>query len=69
MAADYTTIQGDTFDVIAYRLFKNGHYCGEIMRANPDEMDAIFFEPGQGVKIPEISIRPEKGSLPPWYEE
>ena len=69
MAAECRTVQGDTFDIVSYRLFENEHYCGEIMLANPDEMDTIFFEPGQILNIPEITIRPEKASLPPWYED
>ena len=67
MATEYRTIQGDTFDVIAYRLFEAEHVCGQLMQGNPEEMDTIFFEAGQTLIIPDIVLEPARAQLPPWY--
>lgn len=64
----YRTIQGDSFDAISYRLFKNVHYVRELMEANPEYMDILLFEPGIELKIPEIKKKDMISDLPPWYE-
>lgn len=69
MAKIYRTIQGDTFDAIAYRLWKNEHLCHELMAANPDYMDVILFPAGVELLVPEVKIEPKKADLPPWYQE
>ena len=67
MATEYRTVQGDTFDLIAWRLFGNEHLCGKLMQANPEEMDTIIFSAGETVNVPEMEIQPAKAKLPPWY--
>lgn len=66
-ASIYSTVQGDSFDIIAYRLFGDEHLCDELMKANPDEIDTIFFDSGNAVNIPDIQKRPKQSDLPPWY--
>lgn len=70
MAKEYRTIQGDSFDQIAYRLWKNEHYMRKIMAANPDYMDVLLFEPGVVLQIPDFTPPPKiSANLPPWYGE
>lgn len=63
----YRTIQGDTFDAIAYRLWKNEHLCRALMEANPDYMDVLIFGAGVELVIPEIAVPKKIADLPPWY--
>lgn len=69
MAADYKTVQGDTFDIVAFRQFGDEHLCGAVARANPEEMDALIFQAGLTLRLPEIKKAPKKAPLPPWYGE
>ena len=69
MAKIYRTIQNDTFDIIAYRLWQNEHLCHELMAVNPDYMDVLLFEPGIELNVPDMKIEPKKANLPPWYGE
>lgn len=67
MANTYRTVQHDTFDAIAYRLWKNEYLAKELMAANPDYMDVLLFEPGIELIVPDVKIEPKKADLPPWY--
>lgn len=67
MAKIYRTIQNDSFDLIAYRLWDNEHLCHKLMAANPDYMDVLLFEPGIELTVPEIELPAPKADLPPWY--
>lgn len=65
----YRTIQGDTFDSIACRLWQNEHLCHELMTANSEYMDVMIFEAGVELAVPNLTISPKKADLPPWYGE
>lgn len=65
----YRTIQGDTFDAIAFRLWKDEHLCRLLMHANPDYMDVLIFPAGIELNVPDFTPQPKKADLPPWYGE
>lgn len=67
MAAEYTTLQGDTFDAIAYRLWGDEHLAHLLMTANPDFMDMLTFAPGVRLAVPDYATGPQEADLPPWY--
>lgn len=67
MSEIYRTIQHDTFDAIAYRKFGDEHLCHDLMAANVDFMDVLFFAPGVEIKIPDLTPPKKIASLPPWY--
>lgn len=62
----YKTIQGDTWDMIAFRAYGAGYesQVGEIMKSNVDLLDYFVFPAGIEVKIPELAE--DAGDLPPW---
>ena len=64
----YTTVQNDTFDAIAYRLWGDEHLAKRLMAANPDYMDVLLFAPGTTLRVPDAVLRPAPLSLPPWYD-
>lgn len=64
----YTTIAGDTWDMIAYKVYKNEYYMDELMDANPELLDFTIFPAGIMLICPDISAV-ELSVLPPWKEE
>lgn len=67
MAADYITVQGDTFDAAAYRLWGDEHLAHLLMTANPGLMDTLIFAPGVRLAVPDYTPMPQEAALPPWY--
>lgn len=63
--ATYRTVQGDTWDLIAYRLWENEYLCWELMDANTKLIHTSIFDSNTILEIPEIVIT-EKSDLPPW---
>lgn len=62
----YTTVQGDTWDSIAYKVYGSGNeiLAGELMKCNWDLLDYFVFPAGLEVQIPEQVQKAD--DLPPW---
>ena len=61
----YSTIQGDMWDSIAYKVYGNELYMYALIEANQKYRDLSIFPAGIKLKLPKIS----KGStraVPPW---
>lgn len=69
MAANvYRTVQDDSFDAIAYRLWGDEHLAGKLIAANPDHADVLLFGPGVELVVPRVQrIASSSANLPPWY--
>ena len=65
----YTTVAGDTFDLLALMFYDDEKAASAIIAANPDYCDVLIFEAGVVLSIPdEVSVAlPE--TLPPWRRE
>ncbi len=63
----YLTISGDTWDMIAYKVYKNEYYMDELMDANPKLLDYTIFPSGILVVCPDIELE-DLQTLPPWKE-
>lgn len=64
----YKTIQGDTWDMISYRLYPNvgKEMCmDKLISANPNYIHIVIFPAGLQLKVPEIT-EPVILDLPPW---
>jgi phage tail protein X len=61
----YSTIQGDMWDMIAFRL--TGSYAGmsELIRANPEYGEYVIFPAGIVLNVPEFT-EDVADTLPPW---
>lgn len=61
----YTTIQGDTWDMIAYKTLGNTSYTDRLAAVNPEHVGTLLFPAGVTLHLPDIE---EKTSynLPPW---
>lgn len=61
----YKTIEGDTWDLISYKVYGNEKYIKEIYQANIEYAKIAIFEGGIELKIPILEIK-EVSTLPPW---
>jgi phage tail protein X len=62
---EYVTVQGDTWDLIAFRVYGSEKYMTTLIEANPEHRETVFFSAGIRLTVPEISS-PLPLSLPPW---
>mgnify|MGYP001052998468 FL=1 len=65
MSGSYTTVQGDTWDMIAYRKLGSTDYTDQLVSANLEHVGKLLFPAGVTLRLPEIE-RKSSGSLPPW---
>ena len=64
----YTTIQGDTWDLISYRVYGSNHHTKELIFMNSEHREIAVFGAGVVLEIPEIDVQIEV-SIPPWLRE
>ena len=65
----YTTVQGDTFDSIAFWLYGDEKYMKELIEANWDKADVLVFDSGVEILAPDIYEESEDEELPFWRTE
>lgn len=65
---NYKTLNGDTWDIIAKKIYGKEKYALQLMEANPDLLDIIIFESDITIKIPPIDTS-DTSNLPPWKQE
>jgi phage tail protein X len=51
----YTTIQGEMFDFISYKIYGAEKYMGILIRANPQYAHTMRFDAGVNLNVPTIS--------------
>lgn len=49
----YTTIQGQTWDQIAYEVYGNEYMCDKIMDLNREKLDTFIFPAGIKLILPD----------------
>lgn len=64
----YTTIQGDTWDLIALKMLGSEKYKTILIENNLQYKDVVIFSAGIVLNIPEIQIETVTDSLPPWKQ-
>ncbi len=62
----YTTVQGDMWDAIAYKIFGNELYMNELLEANEKYRNMAVFPAGIILNIPDINVIQSSKILPPW---
>lgn len=63
----YKTIQGDTWDMISYKLYGKESAMVDLMQANPQHIPVVIFSAGTVLQVPEITEQIDT-SLPPWKQ-
>ena len=64
----YKTIQGDTWDLISFKLYRDlggEGLCDKLISANTKYINYVIFPAGCELVIPDIEI-PKVNTLPPW---
>lgn len=65
MASTYITVQGDTWDVIAKKVYSSEQYADQLMASNFELLDLFLFSSGTVVKVPELKEEIDS-NLPEW---
>lgn len=65
--ATYKTIQGDTWDIISFRVYGDEHYIDRLIAANAAHRGVVLFPAGIVLDVPEIETDAVSNEdLPPW---
>jgi phage tail protein X len=62
----YTTVQGDTFDMIAYKTLGDCNLTDKLIDANIEYKDYLIFPSGVVLNIPDLETKVALSDLPPW---
>lgn len=54
MSTTYTTIQGDTWDLISYKLFGSEKYMKNLIEANWPLLEVLVFSSGTVITVPDL---------------
>ena len=54
MSTTYTTIQGDTWDLISFRLFGSEKYMKNLIEANWPLLETLVFSSGTVITVPDL---------------
>ncbi|WP_297966664.1 tail protein X [uncultured Anaerovibrio sp.] len=65
MSKTYTTIQGDMWDLIAYKVYGNETYMTNLLEANEQYKDISIFPAGVVLACPDIQAKRSR-IAPPW---
>lgn len=63
----YTTVQGDTWDIIAKKVYGDEKYAGYLMENNRLLLDYMIFPGGITLDIPELTEETDP-DLPIWRD-
>jgi len=64
----YSTLQGDTWDGIAFKLYGAAELMPLLLNANPDHATTVIFSGGIALSVPDKPAD-TSGTLPPWRRE
>lgn len=65
MVNTYTTSQGDTWDMISYKVYGNEKHIDALLQANLIHRNTIIFSANETLVIPKIEVL-QHTMLPPW---
>lgn len=65
--SSYRTIQGDTWDMICYRLTGSTSKVDQLISANQDHIGTYIFPADIILRVPDFDIG-TSGDLPPWKQ-
>ncbi|WP_338842053.1 tail protein X [Paenibacillus glucanolyticus] len=64
----YRTIQGDTWDSIAFSVAGTESFMSNLINANLEHVEVVIFPAGINLNVPEVPV-PVSSTLPPWRLE
>ena len=67
MPKTYTTVQGDTWDIVSFKSYGSEKYVDILIERNWRHRFSVFFPAGVQLTIPDIAIQTQdERNLPPW---
>lgn len=64
----YTTVQGDMWDMIAYKALGSVYFTDRLMMANRRYLDLYTFPAGMVLQLPQVRKESAVEGLPPWKQ-
>ncbi|OBZ08930.1 phage tail protein [Bacillus sp. FJAT-27264] len=64
----YSTLQGDTWDGIAFKLYGDAHLMTILINANPNHASTVVFSANVSLVVPDKPMD-TSDTLPPWRRE
>lgn len=64
----YTTIQGDKWDSVCFKVFGSSEYVDRLMMLNLEHVDLYVFPAGVVLQLPVVLPEERSAKLPPWKE-
>ncbi len=68
MTKTYRTMQGETWDQIAFKVYGSERYATFLMENNYRYLDILVFSEGSILATPDLPEQ-KAGDLPPWRTE
>ncbi len=67
----YTTVLGDTWDIIAKKVYNDEKYVDVLMRNNSSKLDICIFSAGVELSAPALSLVESEGedTYPDWRSD
>jgi Phage Tail Protein X. len=65
---NYTTSQGDQWDMIAYKMYPNvgkEYLMSTLLAANQEHLQTVIFPANVVLQIPDVAL-PGVENMPPW---
>ena len=63
----YQTVQGDTWDLMAHKLYGNVFLLPPLLEANRQYLDVVIFPSGIILQVPELQAEQiADADVPPW---
>lgn len=63
----YTTVQGDSWDVISKKVYGSENHIDALIEQNWRERSRVIFPAGVALNVPEIPPQAiDDSNLPPW---
>lgn len=62
----YTTVSGDTWDLISYKQLGSCKYTERLINANRAYVSTVIFKAGVELTLPPITEETKTAKLPPW---
>ncbi len=62
----YTTVQGDMWDSIAFKMYGDTKFKDILLEANTEYRWIYIFSAGIVLEVPEVETRITVDDLPPW---
>lgn len=66
MSTLYKTNQGDTFDIISKKFYGDEKYIFDLISANSDYRDVIFFDANVSITVPDLDENTNSDTTAPW---